>query len=110
MDLKQPRAKFNDVTFWEDIRTEELDTHNFKSKLEQKVNGTPGSIQSWKFPPGILTSLNSRNWATFGGANFREEYFPLDYEVNNTRMNFLERTNIKSKTILNPFLQLRKTF
>ena len=102
MDIQQPRTVYNPKTFWDDIRSGEIDTHNFQTKLVEKQHKTPASTQSWKIPPGILSSLNSRNWATFGGANFKEEYFPLDYESNKDRTNFLDRTNIKSKTILNP--------
>ena len=102
MDNIQPRTKIDLNTFWENIRNGTHDPHNFQEKLLQKNTPLTKGTQSWKIPPGILTSLNSRNWKTFGGAVFREEYFPLDFDSNPNRINFLERENIKSRAILNP--------
>ena len=105
LDIPQTRKKINTTKFWEDIRNGSKDTHKFREKLLQKKNRTSSSTQSWKIPPGILTSLKSKNWSTFGGANFNESYFPLDYDTNSARVDFLTRSNIKSKTILNPPFQ-----
>ena len=102
MDVPQTKTKIDTDKFWEDIRNGSNDTHGFQKKLSQKKYRTSSGTQSWKIPPGILTSLNSKNWSTFGGANFNESYFPLDYDKNQTRTDFLTRSNIKSKTILNP--------
>lgn len=60
MDIQQPRSKINITDFWENIRNGTNDQKNFREKLlnQQKTQGT---TQSWKIPPGIINSLNSRN-------------------------------------------------
>ena len=101
-NLPTRQTKINIAKFWDDIKSGRHDPHKFQHKLLNKVNSWGQTTQSWKIPPGILSSLNSREWKIFGGATFKEDYFPLDFEENNNRQDFLTRSNIKSKCILNP--------